>query len=407
MTKEEHKQARKLYRSIGVPETMPNSPQVTLFDITKRPYENQGWNAYISPRNKGKTTSLLLLALCYNWLYGYTFAYLRTLQTMTVEKSMITLFGVINDYKDENGLNYIEKITKGQWNRVVFKRNTKKFYFANVDEQGNTTEQSEKILGHVLAVELQDVYKSSFADTNCNIIIYDEFIDNFYRSWTFENLMNLISTIKRSRDALIFMSANTLDRDYPLFYDFELVDIIRFLKLGEHEILITELGTRMWLEVVAINEHDIEKQPITEDIRKYFGFKSKKLEGITGLAWSYKMFPHAPKQAEDFKRLEGDERIYLEYYQNKIQIELVLYQNEMYLFVHRFTGDYRGDYIVYTNNVMNQGAHYVYGFGSGNKLDRIIWKLALDGKIFFGDNRTGSLFQKYMVETNKNALENI
>lgn len=407
MTKEEHKQARKLYRSIGVPETMPNNPQVTLFDITKRPYENQGWNAFISPRNKGKTTSLLLLALCYNWLYGYTFAYLRTLQTMTVEKSMITLFGVINDYKDGNGLNYVEKITNGRWNKVIFKRNTKKFYYATVDEQGNITEQCENILGHVLPIELQEIYKSSFADTRCDFIIWDEFIDNFYRSWTFENLMNLVSTIKRSRDALIFMSANTLDRDYPLFYDFELVDIIRFLKLGEHEILITELGTRMWLEVVAINEHDIEKQPITEDIRKYFGFKSKKLEGITGLAWSYKMFPHAPKQAEDFKRLEGDERIYLEYYQNKIQIELVLYQNDMYLFVHRFTGDYRGDYIVYTNNVMNQGAHYVYGFGSGNKLDRIIWKLALDGKVFFGDNRTGSLFQKYMVETNKNALENI
>ena len=112
---------------------------------------------------------------------------------MTVEKSMITLFGVINDYKDKDGKNYVEKITGGRWNKVIFKRNTKKFYFANVDNEGNVTEQSEKILGHVLAIELQDVYKSSFADTMCDVIIYDEFIDTYYRSWTFEYLMNYLA----------------------------------------------------------------------------------------------------------------------------------------------------------------------------------------------------------------------
>lgn len=403
--KEEHKQARKLYKSLGIPEHMPNNEKVTLFDVTKRPYEMQGWNTYLSPRNKGKTTSLLILALCYNWLYGYTFAYIRTLQNMTVEKSMITLFGVINDYKDKDGRNYIQKITNNTWNRVVFKRNTKKFYYANVDEQGNIIEQSDKILGHVLAVELQDVYKSSFADTNCNILIYDEFIDTYYRSWTYEYLMNLISTVKRSREALIFLSANTLDRDYPIFYDFDLIDIVRELQLGEHEVLETPLGTRLWLEIVAIDEHHADKPPITEDIRKYFGFSSKKLEGITGLNWSYKEYPHAPKQTEDFKRFESDENIYLQYYQNKLQLELCMYQGAPYLFVHRFTGDYRGDYIVYTNSIVID-SHYRYGFGTGNKLDKIIWKLALDGRVFFGDNRTGSIFNKYLVETDKNAFSN-
>ena len=56
MKPEEHKQARKLYKSIGVPEVMPNNPQVTLFDITKRPFEKQGWNMFISPRNKIKSS---------------------------------------------------------------------------------------------------------------------------------------------------------------------------------------------------------------------------------------------------------------------------------------------------------------------------------------------------------------
>lgn len=404
--KEMHKKARALYKSLGVPETMPNNDKVTLFDVTKRPFECQGWNMFISPRNKGKTTSILLTALCYNWLYGWTFAYLRTLQTMTVEKSMITLFGVINDYKDENGLNYIEKITEGRWNRVIFKRNTKKFHFAKIDGQGTITEQSEQILGHVLAIEIQDVYKSSFADTNCNFIIYDEFIDPFYRSWVFENLMNLISTIKRSRDALIFLSANILDRDYPIFYDFDLVDIVRYIKLGDHEILTTPIGTRLWLEVVAIDEHHTEKAPITEDIKKYFGFSSKKLEGITGLTWSYKEFPHAPKQQNDFELLESDERIYLEYYTNQLQMDIVKYQGELYLFVHRFTGDMKENRLVYTNNITID-SRYCYGFGDGNKLDKLIFGLALHGKVFFGDNRSGSIFQKYLVETNKNALADL
>lgn len=407
-----YKRARQIFKGLDVPVYMPNNPEVKLFNIIERPFENQGWNVYISPRNMGKTTSMLLYCLClgqasYELInQRITFAYIRTVANMITEKNMTTLFGVINDYKDKNGKGYIEKITDGKYNKVIYKRSIKKFFYCNSTNTGEVEDLLEIPIGHCFSVEECDNYKSSFADELCYALVYDEFIDQFYRNWVYSNLMNLVSTIKRSRKALIFMSANCLDRDYQIFYDFDLVDVIRFMELGDKEVMVTPLGTRVWIEVVAPSGTK-NKPVITDDIRRYFGFSSKKLEGITGLQWSYTEYPHAPKQGVDFVRFDDDVRIYIQYYQNPMQIELVTYKEVLYLYVHRFTGDYKGDYIVYTNDPMKIDPHFVYGFGHGTKLDKLIWRLAEHNRIFFGDNRTGSLFHKYLVETNKNVFKTI
>lgn len=398
------KKVRALYKKLKVPKY--NEDTITedykgdlLFKLLDRPFEHFAYNVLISSRGVGKTSELLLVGLIMNRLFNTTTVYVRTYTNMTTEGKTITLYNILNDYINEDGKNYIEVIYDGEYNRVVLNNRQKKFYLAYIDEDGNEVRRSKTAITHILSIEQADYVKSTFNDINANWFLYDEAVEKYYANWIYSSLMQLISTVKRKRqDFWIFLIGNSLDRQYRLFDEFDIRDIMDIIQMGESITATTELGTKIRVETVTQFE---KERKITDDIRKFFGFKSKELESITGLDWSYKEYPHAPKQDEDFQIVESS--IYFLYYQKLLRCEPVIYNGALYFYIHKANKLPDHDFICYHNKpVIDSG--YRFQFGIGDDLDRVIYKYCKAGKVFFGTNHDGAVFDKYINEASMNKL---
>lgn len=398
------KKVRQLYKTLKVPKY--NLDTVTedyagdlIFKTCERPFEHFAYNCYISPRGVGKTTDVILTGMCMNKLYGTTISYVRTYTSMTTEGKTSTLFNIINDFLDDEGKNYVEKLYDGDYNRVVLNNRQKKFYLAFVDEDGNEVRRSHAPLCHILSVEDADTYKSTLNDINNNWFVYDECVEKYYASWIYENLMQLISTVKRKRlDFWIFLIGNSLDRQYHLFDEFDIREIMDVIQLGEKYQIQTDIGTKVYVEAVT---QFAKERKLTEDIIKFFGFKSKSLESITGLDWTYKEYPHAPKQDEDFNKI--DSSIYFLYFNKLLRCEPVIYKGALYFYIHKAKKLPDHDFICYHNKPVVE-AGYRYQFGVGDDLDKVIYKYCKNGKVFFGTNHDGAVFDKYINEATINKL---
>ena len=77
-----------------------NEYKEKYYDVTKYPVIN-GYNFVTSYRNGGKTTNILLWAMCAHKIYGSRISYIRTNKTMTTRSKIMTLFDSINTTVEE------------------------------------------------------------------------------------------------------------------------------------------------------------------------------------------------------------------------------------------------------------------------------------------------------------------
>ena len=366
------KHIRKKFKSLGIPSDVwtPEHMPTHCF-----------WNAIMSERSLGKTTNCLLWGMCMNWEYGTVIQYVRSKEDQIMPKYSSKLFETILKF------GYVEKVTDGLWNTVI--RKGREYYYAKENEDGQIELICDKAFIHLLSVDQNMNYKSTYNAPLGDLIIFDEFIGKFYPLDEFVYFCDLIATIKRKRrNVHVFMLSNTIDRESEYFNELEIYEDVQLLKKGENVVTATSKGTKVYVEIAGNKEFTKEK---SFDLINFFGFKNPKLSAITGADWATYQYPHIP--SGDYKSLShamhllNNGRLY--------ELEIVEHENiGVCIYVHRANKLY-DDSIVYTiTDILDSRYRYGTGF---TKMDMYIWKKLYNRhKFFYTNNTCGSAVENYI-----------
>lgn len=362
----------KKYRSLKCPSG--------YFNPVNMPLNRDKYFIICTERSTGKTTNILLFAMCAQWLFGNQIAYLRQFSEMVERRNLRQLFTTIKD------LGYIEKVTDGTYHDLVYKSHG--WYYCNYDDEGKIVEQSTDPFMLCLSIDQNETYKSTLNMPTCHFIIFDEFISRRYRQDEFIDFCDVCKTIIRGReDPVIIMLANTIDRNNQYFYEMELNDIVNSMPLGSNTETITHEGTPIYIDF-----YQPGATPAKSTHNKlFFGFKNRKLGAITGKDWSITPMPH-PKQ--DTTRRVLARCWYILYQDRLINLELCTNENDgIHVIAHFATKQPKKDSVIYSVGLMLDW-RYHYKFGH-TKADKVIWTLYERKKFYYASNAVGALVDKY------------
>lgn len=364
----DHKAIKAEYKKLGCPKD--------VYNPCKLPLDEAKYFALLSERSTGKTTNLLLLGMLYNWHYGTEMIYIRKLESMIFKKELDGLFKTIREY------GYIEKVTGGRWNNCEYYAG--KWRYTNIDENGVVVEKAAEHFMRCLAVNRREVYKSSMVSVKGDFIIYDEFISDRYGLNEFVAFCDLLKTVIRDRlSPLVFMLANTIDKHSEYFHEMEIYEEIQLIEVGKSEIIKTQKGTKVFVELIRDAKEIEEKRRLNT---LFFGFLNPKISSITGEGWAISNYPHIER---GYKTIQHG--VYIEYHGRYLELEIVEYEGKgVYILVHRASEVYE-DSVIYSNADHLDG-RYRFHLGDGCGLDNFIKWAIVNHRILFQDNSCGTIF---------------
>lgn len=394
--KHDYKAIDKLFNSLKTPNDL-------FSPLTLPRDENLHWHVLLSERSTGKTTQLLLYALCMFWYEKTNFGvgtrceYIRQSKEMLAPKNTADLYNTILDF------HYVEKLTENRYNTIIYK--AKRWYLAKIN---NETNEIEEILDDCIccmnSIDQTFVIKSTYNSPYGDFILVDEFISKTYQPNEFVNLCQLISTIRRDRMSVnIYMVANTITPYSKYFTEMNLEKIIHKLKPSDRVIAKTPLNMVVFIEWIKT------KKSISEKIRsnniQYFGFENGGMNSIIGGNWEVKNFPHLPQQTETEERVLLSADFFIKTVGQTLQLEL--WQSDvmgLYVFAHEFTKEIKKQTAtIYTvDNTNNKYKFYGKGY---RKVDRILWMLKDRNKWLYSTNEVGLQVENYLKECKLYELE--
>lgn len=368
---------REEYKKLNCP------PEV--YDPTTAPIDKVSYIFNLSIRSVGKTTSWLLWGMLMNKHYGTTICYVRETEEQTAPKFARDLLNVVNGY--EHG-RYIRQITDGKYNSVIY--NAKRIYYTLRDESGKEIDRAPEAFMIMLSIDLASVYKSTLNVFRGDFFIVDEFIGKYYRDQTFEQFMDLLSTVgRRRRTNKIVMLANTIRYTSPWYREFMIQREIKTLQPGSAVMMKTEKGTPIYIEMVEPKA----KKEIEEHSMLYFGFDNPALAAITGtdVAWALPVSPRI--------KIEEDDRIILKNIRIRTEEDLkinLVYNKAVGLHVNVYPATHRvfEDEILLTLDPP-ESKRELWALGSGELL-RKIWDLYKRNMFRYSDNETAALLDDYV-----------
>lgn len=261
------------------------------FNVTKYPIVN-GYNWVCSGRSKGKTTSVLILALIIFRMYGKKCMYLRSAKTETVEAMINTLYTGLNTITKSDGRNLIQHITDDEYNKIYYLSRRKVFVIAREDSSDEDIKNAP-VITYVKSLDLSSDMASGFADNECDIIIGDEMIDDRITTKSMLQLSHIVSTVFRERyNTFIFMLGNVSRGNPQLLIDME---IYKTVKVGNTPYFVhqTKLGTKVSCTLYnPPSEDDIIRDTMN---KTYFGFDISGMETIRGVAVPVELFRRLPE----------------------------------------------------------------------------------------------------------------
>lgn len=348
---------------------------------------NATWNCYVSDRSNGKTTSWLIYAIKAYLIYGIVTHYIRSHRTMITQSAIMTIFNVIISN------NYVSILTDNKWNSIVYMRNEHKFYLCNRnDGQVNDIDDTGFLM--CMSIDKADEYKSGYQCDTGDLIIFDEFINTYYKRGEFVKFCDLISTIIRKRpDCKIVMLANTILRTSEYFDELECREFIDHAEGGDkidYEIpCISGGSTSVHVEILAI-KLDNNRKIFNA---KYFSFHNPLLNSITGAGWAIHNYTHP---SERFKTLYRN--IFLEYKNkwyslNVIQLECGRYT----IFVAPHTKEPKDDAYIYSDNYNVFDKRYHSLKHDKNNFDNWLLNRFYSDDIIYANNTCGSIFSDFIL----------
>lgn len=347
----------------------------------------------LSKRSTGKTTNWILLGMVMNKLYGTEIQYIRATEDELKPTYAEEIVTVLRTY--ENGY-YIKKITNGEYNDIYY--HWRKFYYQYRDENGNITKKSDRHFMTMLSVDNHEDYKSTYNAPYGDIIIFDEFIRKYYPPNECINFMDLTKTIIRDRlSPIIVMLANNTNFNSQYFEELEISREIKKLSEGKSDIIVTDYGTKMYIEYVGLKLTDEGTRRKDKHNSIFYGFKNPKLASITGgQVWAFESVQHIPDKETQTNRKIIFRNLYLKHGIELLQLEIIKSKElGLHLEVHRANRTYE-DSIILTLKEL-ESKQYYFGLGN-NRLYKILKKLIEDRRVYYSSNEVGSIFKDYIKQ---------
>ena len=363
-----------------------------VFDPTTVPIKDISYYFGMSTRSVGKTTGWILIGMILNARYGTTIVYVRNIEEQTAPKYSRELMNVILSYENAR---YIMEITDGKYNHVKY--DARRLYYVLRDENGKEIDRAPDPFLIMVSLDNWQEYKSVLNVYRGDFMVFDEFIETYYRPESFEHYMDIQSTIGRWRDCRknIFL-ANSTRYTSQWYREFCIQSEIRRLKIGEKMLLESPGGTPMYIELVE----PLMKEKIRKAKSRFFGFPNPALNAIVGMetAWSLPIVPRIKYEDDDkvlFRiRVKGED-----------ELKLVLVFNNrigLHCNVYPATTKRKDDEYMLTLNEP-ESRKDLFAFGRGKVLERI-WTVYKQNLFFYSDNETGVVMADY-VQRSKEALK--
>ncbi len=379
---------RKEYKKLKIPKIYHNPLQAD--------FSRFGYIIDMSDRSRGKTTNKLILGLILYKLYGIKLHYLSRSQVDCTPKQIKDLYDTVVS------CGYIERIFGDGWNGISYYG--KRWTLLKLDEDGKVLESDTDWCTICFGCDEADSLKSRYNCPRGDMIFYDEFIRSTYGYNDFRWFVDLCKTIIRDRQSpVIFLSANTIDRQSPWFDEFAIRKQVEGLQLGSHLELATDLGTHLYIELLPLDTSE-QRQRVN---RRYFGFENPRLNAISGRGtWATETYQHIPSAATDEDRgdscreLEG--RLYLIHQGSLLRLRIV--EHTRYgvgVFVTPATRLY-DDSIIFTAGDITDN-RYVYGYGRGTAVE-LPWLLFRQGRWWYSSNDVGSVVASYTMAVQQRSL---
>lgn len=375
------KKIRKEYRKLECPDD--------VYDPTTAPLETAKYFMENSERNVGKTTNWLLIGMVMHEMYGTIIQYIRQTENMIVPKQLKNLFDTILTY------DYVSKVTNGRWNSVLY--HARRYYYCNVDEESGSV--VEKATDHFMfcasidkAMDLKSSYNAPYGD----LIIWDECIGKVYYPNEFVSFCDLVKTIIRGRRSpIIVLLANTINPHSMLYNELEIYDEVQLMHVGEHKLIETSKGTKIYVEWIGVKQEKKLKNNIINQL--FFGFKNPLLGSITGDDWAIKPYQHIPELPQNDEKAYANivsRRLYL-YYNNKyVRLDIINhYELGLCIYAHWATKTYSDSVILTTVDRFDN--RYYYKLGPGD-LRKFIERCFNENRIYYATNDIGSFVDAYM-----------
>lgn len=376
----DYKLIRKKFKSLKCPDD--------LFDPFPALMTDCRWILDLSERSVGKTTQWLLVGMCMNELYGTVIQYVRQFEDMILPKSSSDLFATILRY------DYISKLTDGEYNTVTYK--ARRWYFAYMDPE--SMEIQRVAPSHFMfscSIDKQLNLKSSYNSPTGDLILFDEFIGKWSPPEEFVNFCDLLKTILRDRKSgRVVLAANTIDRHHVYFNELCIYDQVQLLHIGDHDIITSPLGTKIYVELLGLSVKRSKKRSIINTL--YFGFKNPRLAAITGADdWAMGCYQHIP---------EGEIRIispqlYVLYNNKYVRLDIVRHETlGTCIYVHWATKIYDDSVILTANDRTDPRYQYKLGI---RPIERLIKACQTSNRIYYAANDVGCFLESYLTMIKK------
>ena len=357
----------------------------TIYDPTTAPVLEAKYQILLSERKTGKTTNWLLIGMIMNQLYGTQIQYVRATEAEIKPSIASEIYNVILTF---NNRYYIKAITDGKYSGIY--THWRKSYFCNYDETGKVIDKCEEPFLQMLSVEQHEEYKSTYNAPKGDLIIFDEFIRKYYPPNEFCNFMDLLSTIMRDRlSPIIVLAANTINLNSTYFKEFMISKDVKQMKVGNHKLITTEKGTRVYVELIGLKQSEI-KQTLN---RLFFGFDNPRLAAITGgeVTWAFDSVPHIKNSPEDEYL---DRTLRIDTGDIMLQCDIVLTPDRgVVVNVHECTKVYPDSLILTLGDITQDNE--LWGLGEGN-FCKYVWGLYGHNKFYYDTNETGSMVTNYV-----------
>lgn len=349
----------------------------------------------IGERTNGKTYSILRHCLERYAHFGEEFVYIRRFDEDIKRKRGSEVFKNLI----ENG--EVEKLTKGEWNDVLYYAS--KFYLMKVDHSDpKNTVVSQKPFGYALSLTSEEHDKST-AYPRVKNIFFEEFLSRHnYLPDEFLSFTSLLSTVIRLRDDVrIFMAGNTINKYAPYFTEMGLVNI-KTMKPGTFEVYTYgDSGLK-----VAVEFSDMPSKEKASNV--YFAFNNPKLSMIRGdgAIWEIDVYPHLSKEMR-YRPADVIYKYFVVWDDEILQCDIVRLEDSAFTFVHRKTTPIREDNenIVYTTEHDHRPNYRRKITKASDRQEEIILWFFKNEKVFYQSNDVGEIMRNYIAWCRRTPIE--
>lgn len=245
---------------------------------------NPNYIMLLGERSNGKSYSVKEYCLRNAYEKGEEMVYLRRFDRDLTVSNVSRYFSDIS----------ITTLTNNEYSGIDCYRG--EIFFCNFDEKYKA--KRGKKIGYYIALNNDERTKSQ-SFPNVKNIVYEEFItDKLYLQDEPTRLQNLVSTVLRHRQGLVFLIGNTINRVCPYFSEWDLRNIPK-----------QKPGSIDDYDYKRINDKGEEfTTRISVEFCEDCGIKSsmffgKASESIDGANWSTKEMPRLPEPKENYNML--------------------------------------------------------------------------------------------------------